>query len=198
MLELKSWTRGAETVPAVDGRQLHKVLNPGRDFSTWVTTRISSFGFVAGDDFTSYIVERGTGTAAREYLFSVPMAAELCLLDRSERGRGLRRSILNQQQAQYRHNSGKNTENCSVENPMGPIMLDDSESCRTEMVNEWVQCLIQREGNTIVRMPDSFGTIVTFQRNKYGHSVAKIENAGYRANILKSIFYRPYIEPVQK
>lgn len=193
MLELKEWNRGADKIPSVDGRQLHKFLEPGRDFSTWITTRIASFGHIEGEDFTTYLVERATGTAAREYLLALPMAAELCLLDRSERGRGLRRRILNMQSSHKCTCAGGSCGKLMLEIP-----LENLESSRTGVVNEWVECLIQREGNTTVRMPDSFGTIVTFQHNKYGHSVAKIENEVFRSNILKSIFYRPYIEPAQK
>jgi len=64
--------------------------------------------------------------------------------------------------------------------------------------NELVQCLIERVGDTTMTVPGSYGTIVTFRRNEYGHAIARIENPLHRANILKSIFYRSYTPPDSK
>ncbi len=241
MLTIKTWTRGAETIPAIDGRELHKALGVGRDFPTWVNTRLQ-YGYIENEDFTTYLVPRGSGTPAKEYLLTLPMASELCLLDRSAEGLELRRFILEMQSVQNHQNSEKIIENCTDNKPMELLTLSDLESFRTDTLkactkcltphknegtlcqacnhfdevqeqkadlvrqrnqlnvteNVFVQCLIEREGDTTMTAPGAFGTIITFRRNQYGHAVAKIENPVHRANILKSIFYRSYTPPDQE
>ncbi len=242
MIGIKAWTRGTETIPAIDGRELHQALEVGRDFPTFMSSRIGSYGFTENEDFTTYLVERGAGTPAKEYLLTLSMAAELCLLERSDTGRALRRFILGQQSAQNCKCSGGNcAEAQSDEKPMWELTLDDMQQntlkacikCKTpfkgdgelcqacthsdnvrerkaDLVrernclnvpkdeNDLVQCLIEREGDTTMTVPGSYGTIITFRRNKYGHAIAKVENPQHRSSILKSIFYRSYTPPNQE
>jgi len=194
MIEFKQWTRGSDSIPTVDGRELHKALAPGRDFSTWITTRIASFGFVEGEDFTSYLVERGTGTAAKEYLLSVPMSSELCLLDRSEQGMALRRYIIARKPP---HKCTCACGSCGDNNSMWDLTTERAKP-KSLADKGWIECLIDRVGDTTLTIPGSYGRVVTFRKNKYGHAIAQIDDPTHRTNILKSIFYRPYVEPVQK
>lgn len=233
-MNIKTWVKGTETVPAVDGRELHKALGIGRDFPTWILSRIRGYGFVEGEDYCSYLVVRGSGTPAKEYLLSLNMAGELCLLERTDTGRDLRRYIVDQQSVQ---NQLENVGNCTEEKPMWELSLEDPQHNNTLKAcprckaphqnqgelcqacinfdqakenkaalvrqrnwcdvteNEYIQCLIEREGDTTMTVPGSYGTVVTFRKNKYGHAVARIENPQHRANILKSIFYRSYTPP---
>jgi phage anti-repressor protein len=234
MIEIKKWIKGSETVQAVDGRTLHKALGISRDFPTFITDRIKSYGYVESEDFTTCLIPRGTGVPAKEYLLSANMAAEICLLDRSDIGRELRRFILDSVQK-----GSSESENCT-DKPMELLTLDDLESyapdttlkaclkCKTPFTgtgtlcqscnnsaaareqkaalvhernshkapeNLWVQCLIERDGDTTLCVPGSYGTMVTFRRNQYGHAVARVSNPVHRANILSSIFYKSYVSP---
>lgn len=236
MLKIKNWTRGTDTIPAIDGRELHKALAVGRDFPTWINARLQ-YGYIENEDFTVCLVPRESGTPAKEYTLSLPMAAELCLLERSDTGRDLRRFILDQQSAQKCNcPSG----NCADNKPMELLTLDDLESYRTSgvkhcpecqtpfnspeelchvcimrglkyvqretairrkndlidvTVNELVQCLIERDGDTTMTPPGAYGAIYTFKRNSYGHAVCRIQNPVHRSNILKSCFYKSYVPP---
>lgn len=122
MLTIRSWTRGAETIPAIDGRQLHKALEIGRDFPTWITARTQSYSYAEGEDFTSYLADRGKGTPAKEFLLTLPMASELCLLERSDIGREIRRFILDQQAVQ---NEVVSAQICTDQKPMWELCLDE-------------------------------------------------------------------------
>ena len=237
MIEITTWTRGMDTIPAIYGRELYRALSPGRDFSSWISAKIQSFNYQDGEDFTTFIKERGAGAPAKEYLLSLSTAAELCLLDRSDRGRELRRFILDNQPTQKCSCAG----NCTAdEKPFwmlteadmkGEVLKEVLKACRkclapftapgetcpscqqfekdqaakadlvkqrncpTVTDNELVQCLIEREGCTVLSSP---GGAITFQRNEWGHAVARVQNPAYRANLLKSIFYKSYIPPDQE
>ena len=56
--------------------------------------RIQSYGYTE-NDYTTFLTDNGT----KEYLLSIPMAIELCSLDRSEKGRALRRFLINSQRS---------------------------------------------------------------------------------------------------
>lgn len=62
----------------------------------------------------------------------------------------------------------------------------------TTPTNCWIQCLIEREGDTTL----SLGTMhYTFSRNEHGHSVCEIVNTGHYNQIIKSGYYVPYDKP---
>lgn len=229
MIPIKQWTRGAESIAAADGRTLHKALGVGRDFSTWINARVQGFGYLEGEDFASYLVERGAGTPAKEYLLTLNMGAELCLLERNDTGRALRRFILDRQKANVCTCGGVT---CTDEKPMwelttsdlqtdtlkaclrchtphkleGPYCqtcnhFDEAQEQKAALVrqrnqtdvtdNPFVECLINREGNTTTTIPP-YGTTITFVRNAKGRAVAKVERPEHRAYLLNSIFYRSY------
>jgi hypothetical protein len=61
----------------------------------------------------------------------------------------------------------------------------------------WVECLIEREGDTVLNL----GNIqYTFRRNEAGKAVCEIINQGHYTQILKSDFYTAYVpvEPVEE
>jgi hypothetical protein len=54
----------------------------------------------------------------------------------------------------------------------------------------WIECLIQREGDTAVNMA---GRPYVFKRNEHGHAVCEVANSLHYAQFLKSPGnYRPY------
>lgn len=53
----------------------------------------------------------------------------------------------------------------------------------------WVECLIEREGDTVLNV----GLVkYTFKKNDLGHSICEIVNPGHYAQIIKSSLYVPY------
>jgi len=88
----------------VNARDLHKALEVGRDFSTWVKGRIKKYGFLEGVDYqssqspnlaignvdyqNSQSPNRGTGNSGHtggspsvDYALSVGMAKELAMVE---------------------------------------------------------------------------------------------------------------------
>ena len=100
---------GGRQTNIVSARDLHKALGVGKDFSTWITDRITDYGFAIGSD---YIVNKAispklgktpTGAACspiavgrpgKDYLLSISTAKEIAMLERNEQGRAVRRYFI--------------------------------------------------------------------------------------------------------
>lgn len=87
-----------QSVNAVNARDLHGFLEVGRDFSSWIKDRITTFGFQEHRDFEMTEVLRspnsGSSNArpqtAKEYFLTLDMAKELCMVERNEKGKQAR------------------------------------------------------------------------------------------------------------
>jgi len=77
----------------VDARELHSELGSGKDFSTWIRGRIKKYNFMEGNDFR-IITQTGDnsrrGPKFIDYYVSMDMAKELCMVERTNKGRATR------------------------------------------------------------------------------------------------------------
>ncbi len=85
------------SVTTVHARDLHKFLEVGKDFSTWIKDRIVQYGFVENQDYL--LTETGeqlpSGTKYRkEYHLTLEMAKELSMVERSEKGKQARQYFI--------------------------------------------------------------------------------------------------------
>ena len=84
----------------VSARELHEGLEVGRDFTTWVKGRISKYGFEENIDFTIVNLappNRGAswgGNNKLDYIITVDMAKELCMVENNELGRKFRKYFI--------------------------------------------------------------------------------------------------------
>ena len=87
--------RHSGSKPAVNARDLHAFLEIGKDFSTWIKSRIEDFGFVENQDFAIF-PETGEnpGRPRIEYALSLDMAKELSMLERNGKGRQARQYFI--------------------------------------------------------------------------------------------------------
>lgn len=91
-----------EEITAVNARDLHKFLEVGRDFSSWIKDRIREYKFVENFDFVvnslipqnGGIKKRGGNRRSIEYTISIRMAQELCMIEKTEKGRECRRYFI--------------------------------------------------------------------------------------------------------
>lgn len=91
-----------------NARDLHKFLNVGRDFNTWVKDRIKQYGFVKGQDF---VIVKNTfpqnggkvkmGRPTVDYHITLDMAKELAMIENNEQGRKVRRYFINCEKRLY-------------------------------------------------------------------------------------------------
>lgn len=86
-------------VPAqvCDGRELHRFLKNGKQFSDWIKQRISQYGFEENQDFViaspKSEAKRG-GHNRTDYHLTLDMAKELSMVENNEQGRMARRYFI--------------------------------------------------------------------------------------------------------
>ena len=89
-----------QPLPTVSARELHRFLEVGRDFSTWIKDRIEEFGYESGRDF---LVNTGSPISGsgefnpcppKEYHLTLDMAKEPAMIERSPMGRVARKYFI--------------------------------------------------------------------------------------------------------
>lgn len=83
-------TIGGEEVNAVSARVLHASLGNKDAFAHWIKDRIEQFGFLEGQDFVTFWENSQKGRPRKEYVVSIRMAKELCMVERNEKGKQVR------------------------------------------------------------------------------------------------------------
>lgn len=73
----------------VDGRSLHEFLQVGTAYKDWFP-RMVEYGFVEGIDFCSKMSESTGGRPAVNHDMTIDMAKEICMIQRTERGKQAR------------------------------------------------------------------------------------------------------------
>ena len=73
--------------PTVLGRDLHEFLEVETRFNDWFR-RMSEYGFTEGIDFYSILSKTSeNGRPSTDYQLTIEMAKEICMIQRSEKGR---------------------------------------------------------------------------------------------------------------
>ncbi|HAJ3527326.1 TPA: antA/AntB antirepressor family protein [Escherichia coli] len=101
---------GGREAAVVSAKALHKALGVGKDFSTWITDRISEYDFTIGYDYSvhktispnlgkspngeAYSKIKHSGRPGKDYLLTVGMAKELAMIERTEQGRAVRQYFI--------------------------------------------------------------------------------------------------------
>ena len=82
--------------PTVSGRELHEALEVKTAYKDWFP-RMCEYGFTEGEDFNPLIFEQvrteGSRQVTREvtdHQLTIPMAKEICMIQRSEKGKQFR------------------------------------------------------------------------------------------------------------
>lgn len=91
--------------PTVSARELHEFLEIGTHFKDWFP-RMCEYGFNEGADFNMLKKEqvqieggRSVKRIIRDYELTIPMAKELCMIQRTEKGKQARQYFLNLEKA---------------------------------------------------------------------------------------------------
>lgn len=88
----KASFNGAE-VNSANARDIHKYLEVGTPFSMWINRAIKRYAFQEGEDFTIHKNVNGKVTYI-DFIVTIDMAKELCMIDNSTKGRETRRYFL--------------------------------------------------------------------------------------------------------
>lgn len=102
LIKIETHNIANNSVNAVNARDLHNLLEVGRDFSSWVKGRIDKYGFVENLDYV--IIQNlsspvsGSSKARqqviKDYYISLDMAKELCMVENNDKGREIRRYFI--------------------------------------------------------------------------------------------------------
>lgn len=79
--------------PTVIGRDLHEALGVKTTYKDWFP-RMCEYGFEEGKDFSSFLSKSTGGRPSINHQLTIPMAKELCMLQRSEKGKMFRQYFI--------------------------------------------------------------------------------------------------------
>lgn len=79
--------------PTVSGRELHAALGVATQYKDWFP-RMCEYGFTKGKDYCSFLSESTGGRPSTDHRLTIPMAKELCMLQRSEAGKRFRQYFI--------------------------------------------------------------------------------------------------------
>lgn len=81
----------------VSGRHLHMFLQVKTEYMKWVERYFEPFGFIEGVDYSSNLTNRSDGKAGKpqtNHELTLDMAKELCMLQRTDRGKEARQYFI--------------------------------------------------------------------------------------------------------
>ena len=84
--------------PVVSGRELHEALGIKTAYKDWFP-RMCEYGFKEGIDFCSFLSESTGGRPATDHMLTIPMAKELCMIQRTDIGRQFRQYFISIEEA---------------------------------------------------------------------------------------------------
>ena len=79
--------------PTVLGRDLHDALGIDSNYTTWFK-RMCEYGFEEGKDFLPILEESSGGRRGTNHQITIPMAKEICMIQRTDIGRKYRQYFL--------------------------------------------------------------------------------------------------------
>ena len=98
--ELIKITTNEDGQKLVSARELHEGLKVKSKFNDWITKRITKYGFEENQDFILVTQKKVTNnpknpyTEQKDYVITVDMAKELCMVENNELGRQFRKYFI--------------------------------------------------------------------------------------------------------
>lgn len=84
--------------PTVSGRELHEALEVKTAYNDWFP-RMCEYGFNEEIDFYSKMSKSTGGRPSTDHILTIPMAKEICMLQRSEKGKQFRQYFIKVEEA---------------------------------------------------------------------------------------------------
>lgn len=87
----------------VNARTLHGYLEVGRDFTNWIKSRITKYGFQENLDYSLTLAKTGvrSNVVQKDYLLTLDVAKELSMVENNDKGRAARRYFIRCEKAMY-------------------------------------------------------------------------------------------------
>ena len=84
--------------PVVSGRELHEALDITTRYNDWFA-RMCEYGFTEDKDFYSFLSKNSGGRPSTDHMLTIPMAKELCMIQRTDIGRKFRQYFISIEEA---------------------------------------------------------------------------------------------------
>ena len=84
--------------PTILGRELHEFLEVESNYTTWFK-RMCEYGFIEEIDFIPFLEESTGGRPSQDHQLTIDMAKEICMLQRSEKGKIARQYFIQLEKA---------------------------------------------------------------------------------------------------
>ena len=119
----------------VSARELHEFLGLQKRFSVWIDQYIkegNEYLFIEGEDFTSVltstVVNNGAKRELQDYAITIPMAKEISMLTKNEKGKQARKYFIECEKiAKNKTNSIAVTENAAIANEYMKLLKTSAE-----------------------------------------------------------------------
>jgi phage anti-repressor protein len=88
-------------IPTVSGRDLHAALEIGTEYAKWFE-RMCLYGFIEGKSYSSILTNRSDGQPGKpkiDHAITIQMAKELCMLQRTDKGKRFREYFIRAEEA---------------------------------------------------------------------------------------------------
>ncbi|WP_157637966.1 antA/AntB antirepressor family protein [Flexithrix dorotheae] len=82
----------------ISARELHTFLKVKSRFNDWINNRIKKYEFQEKSDYTKILVQLVRGQEQYDFLLSITMAKELCMVENNELGKEARRYFIKAEQ----------------------------------------------------------------------------------------------------
>ena len=176
----------------VSARELHEGLKVGRDFTTWVKGRISKYGFEENIDFTIVNIappNRGAswgGNNKLDYIITVDMAKELCMVENNELGRQFRKYFIEcEKKLKQVTKEVKHYEKKKIFNDESPLLMEGRKSdtiynnFKNNTVRKELERVIDKTGIKVTNIAKAINisdsNMSDFRNNKINFNDEKLE-----------------------
>lgn len=139
------WLQGREQY-MVNARDLHRFLDVGDKFATWIAERILRFRFEEGRDYEVFLEMPKNptgGRPAKEYALTLDMAKELAMVERTDKGKEARAYFIECE----RHLRER-----LAEQPPMEVLLNDPAWLRNSLIT-YTEKVIALEATVAVQAP---------------------------------------------
>lgn len=96
LIKVEELKFSGEVKQTVNARNLYKFLDVKQEYSKWIKNRIETYDFIEGTDFISTHARKGDrqNVLAIDHLFTIESAKELCMVERTDKGKSARRYFI--------------------------------------------------------------------------------------------------------
>ncbi|WP_052702166.1 antA/AntB antirepressor family protein [Marinomonas sp. S3726] len=200
ILSLNSHVINEQTCDTVKARDLHIFLGVGRDFATWIKSRVNQYSFEEGLDFVviSRSPKRGSGNrgATKDYFITLDMAKELAMVERNEKGREARRYFINcERQLKATNSQSPTIENQTTQHPaidpaqhsqaLQTSMVTLEEQAKYRMLNNMVRSLEFKQDTLVIPAIEMINMVRAVRM--YQHQIARLQSPDWVNDQIETI-----------